>query len=252
MHNHNQYIIVNEKRLLKILPNQLEIEDVTDQLTQIKEFSSGIAQIKKEYDQSGFEILTMDGKSYVYMPLINKVIKSDEFYDYSKETPPDAILKTCFGIVEPERGTGLDVPYKLVKYLINYQEGYPIYTPPSWAFKYNQEGVVTAKSGWQNYKHKGFLKDRIFFNLDILFYNEKVLIVKYTLDLASENSLIQAIDVASEKVLWTFDTEELNLDTPFKPRQAIYTPKYTLITDHYKDYLTLQSDTGKLVNFSNN
>lgn len=244
--NNDQYFIFNKTRLLKIIPSKLDIRDVTDELSQIDEFSSGIAMIKGEFRQSGFKIMTVDGKTFIYMPLINRVIKAEEFRSITEQPIPKPTVKTFFSeAVADDAESEYSV---LVKYLSDYKAGYPLGI--AWFDYYEKTGVKLRHPDKHFIKAERFMSERIFFDLEVLFYNEKVLLIQYKLTPVDKNNFIQAIDIESEKVLWTFDCRVLGRSYVFAAERALYTEKYTLLIPTTADTVTLDSKTGELINQS--
>lgn len=222
MSNGDCYIIFNEKELFKVDPDLLEIEELKQDFFHAPELANGIAKLEKQYQSDGFKIQTLDGKSYVFYPLIDRVFAADQLRDEEKKVPPNAVNTTMFKFTSSTSGPVAH----LVKYVLKIQVGYP-YDDVYFELKDGRPEVRFKPDNLISYE--AFLPERAFFNSLILGYNKDLLVILFTLDGNSSSSKqVQALDTKTGAIKWTFDCSTLDKHVNYVPYRALSNPQYTI------------------------
>ena len=218
--NGDCYCIINEKKLLKIDRQYINIEEVSpDTYKDIEELNAGIAKIQFAYsgDGDGFRILTNEGKERYYYPLIQKVYTKDQFYKANggfSTIPPNSPVKTAFVFSRIDSDYP-DEKIQLVKYQYKYSTGYPKDSPNfKWRKDYHNNG---RKSFINEYgmndarivSYTDFTPDRLYFDSKVLAYNEQEVVISFRSSPAEDAPIsIQSLDVKTAKILWTTPIDE--------------------------------------------
>lgn len=236
--NGDCYVIFNNKTVFKIDADLLEMREMSPDFFNVPELANGIAKIEDKSKNDAFEIVTMDGKSYIYFPIIKKVYTPDQFRTEKLPSPPNAINTTIFRFKDGESSS------QLIKYQQKIQYGYPI---ANFYFTTRNEELFFQSSISNSIDFEYFIPDRNFFNARILGLNKELLIIHFTLD-ANYNSSrqIQALDVKTGKIRWTFDCSGLDRHVLYFANHALSNSKITLIEANFGG-LTIDNQSGKLI-----
>lgn len=237
--NGEYFAIFNDKTLFKIDPDLLEMRELKQEYFHAPEFANGIAKLEEEYEDDGFKIQTLDGKSFTYMPIIEKVIPADLYRKEARKIAPNAVNTTQFTFVGDHHS-----PDFLLKYILQIGIGYP----NDQAFFDIREGEMKSRHNPANLvSYNRFLPERAFFNADVIGLNDDLLIIKFTLDANRQSSnQIQALDPKTGAIKWTFDCSVLDDRFNFNPSKALSNKDFTLVNEHYNG-IVLDNTTGKLV-----
>ncbi len=244
MSNGDAYIIYNEKALFKVDVEQMEVVELKDDFFNHPELASGVAKIEKFYDQDGFKLLSQDGKSYAFLPVINKLIPSKEIYKNEKKLPPNTVIKTCFKFNTFDSNNR----YRLFMYKQKQQTGYLIDEPFFNFEKNNHFGKQTylrhKTIGFLNYK---LLNERIYFNAKILGYDEHSIFISTTTDAAGNASnKIQKLDTQNGTPVWTVSLSDKDQYVKYTVYKAVFNQNYVMLRTNLGG-LVLDNKTGQEV-----
>ena len=237
--NGDCYLIFNDKTLFKVEPDALEIHEVKQDYFKAPEFANGIAKLEKQSTDDGFEVQTLDAKKYVFMPLINKVYEADKYSAAEAKVPAQAVNTTKFKL----SGSTFEVSL-LIKYVQMKQEGYPsedIY------FDTKEDSITVGYRNISYVSHQRFLPNRKFFHASILGYNSELLIISFTIDANSSSSQqVQALDVKTGAIRWTFDCGPLDKHVKYYPSKALSNKEITILDANFGG-LVIDNETGKVL-----
>ncbi len=242
MSNGDAYIILDEKKLLKVLTDLNEIVEMRDTFfNKYAELASGVAKIEKKYDQDAFKVTSQEGKTYILLPLINKIIPATQEYKADEVIPPGATVHTLYKFCGRDLGI-------LIKYKQKIKQGYLI----DEAHFDCEEEDLNSSAPEARFTYTGLvsyakLTDRIFFRPEVLNYNDKMVIVKTRTD-ANDSSpfKVQALSPQNGEILWTCEFEPKGSLNP-TPSLALSNAKNTLIATNLGGY-TVDNKTGKTIN----
>ncbi len=242
--NDKAYIVFNNKTIFEVFADKLEIQELK---TNLPELASGIASADVIYDQDGFKILCFNGKTYYFYPLINRVLQPDNFKEELRKLKLNNPINKIRFITKEESSSNMGI---IVKCWQTEQIGYPKDVPSD---GFCQKGTIEGKKpififSYLNLnKYERFVPDRIFFNLEILGYNDDLLIISFSSDVNSRSSRnIQALNPENGEIIWTFECSELDKHIPFSPNKALSNKEYTVIGGNF-EFIALDNKTGKLI-----
>ncbi|MEO8253916.1 MAG: hypothetical protein ABI554_05955 [Flavobacterium sp.] len=215
----------------------MEIQELKQDFFHAPEFANGIAKLEKDYTDDAFKIQTLDGKSYYYLPLIDRIIKADDYYNEQKKIPLGAINTTDFKFMNTDSGG------KLIKYVRKKLLGYSSED----VYFDLKEGKAVVRSNPENLVSlEDFLPDRTFFNPAVIGQNKELLIIRFTLDATQNASCqVQALDVKTGAIRWTFDCSPLDQHVNYFPYKALSNSKVTLLEANFGG-LVIDNKTGKV------
>ncbi len=244
MSNGDAYIMYNEKSLFKVDVERMEVLEMKDDFFNHPELASGVAKIEKYYDQDGFKLLSQDGKSYAFLPIINKLIPSKEIYKNRVKLPPNPSVKTCFKFNTFDSNNR----YRLFMYKQKQQTGYLI---DEVYFDFEKDNSGGRKSYLRHYT-TGFvdyklLSERIYFNAKMLGYDDNVIFISNTTDAADNSSnKIQKLNAQNGDVLWTLDLADKADNMKYTIYKAVFNEDYVILKTNFGG-LVLDNKTGKEV-----
>ena len=192
--NGDLYCIVDKQRLLKIDRQALRVDEVSpDAYKDIPELAAGIAQIEPCYDyyNNGFKIITNDGKSVYYYPLVQKAYADNQLdaFPVGVPTEPAFEFNTNIDEIDIEKSQLMTFKYPA--------GGYP---PVGYPRNYNNEVDFTPGRFYYD-----------FMTCHVLANNEQAVLIEYNAVPGDKQPhFLQALDVNTAKVLWTTQLADNN------------------------------------------
>ncbi len=239
MTNGDAYILCGEKVLLRIDPDHLKLQEFeSEYYSAYPELASGIAQIETKNNQDAFKILAQNGSSYLLLPILQKLISTEQEVQVERMQVPNAPPVTFYTFCDKNVG-------KLVSYVQKFETGHLRDIP---YFDCDEEEIASSDPKLRfkstNLVSYQTLTDRIFYNATILGYDDQRLIVSTTLDAADESSpKIQALTTQTGEVVWTYELGA-EIQTALRPHRAVINKNKTIVCSKH-DFLSLDNQTGR-------
>lgn len=234
--NGDVYFIINKSKIYKADKNNLSVGDVSASLFKSQpELQSGIATIEFVYENygDGLTLLTNDGKSYTYYPLVDKLYNKDGLYKAENGFAtllPGASEKSYYVFTRQ----GFDYPDEKLQLLkITYKDnaGGPqnILSAPSWQKDYGGSGIFTERDPYQKIlisktsmqysrviSYKDVTPGRLYFEPDVLMFDNNNVLITSKANASPDAQLnLQSLDANTGAVNWTLPLNGI------KPEKAI-------------------------------
>ncbi|UYQ93338.1 hypothetical protein MKQ68_24965 [Chitinophaga horti] len=260
--NGDMYAIINKSKIFKIDPAAQSATDVSSSLYKDQPLlQSGIATVEFMYDSygDGLTVMTNDGKSLFYYPLVNKVYTKTEL-DKAQEgfstLLPGATDRTYFTFTRKGHEFP-DEKTQLLQIVHKHNSGGPrwLVTGPSWGKDYQvPSGIYSGNIPYKKVllskremergrivSYKDITPDRLYFSPEVLFSDDKDLVILFRANASPETPFtLQCLDPNTGTIKWT---------TPLEAKQDIdemIRCKEGFLGTSYRDGLVFNA-SGKLV-----
>jgi len=259
------YIVVNNKKMMKINTSDMVLEDITETLFEKDPaFSSGVASVEFGYLSrgEGLKVMTNTGKEYFYYPLVSKsytdqeMQKSNRYFNTLLPGAKDSIyyVFTCKSSLNRDVDMDQQDAVQLLKVVYKYNAGGPedIADRPTW-YQSNTRGskmeltLIDERARVVSYKN--LTPDKLYFNPHVLYFDKDHLLIKYNVT-AAEDAVknVQSIDVKTGEVLWTVNINPKYDYNNFYRYNTLINGQYYIKTSA-RNYLTVGEDGKNLKYF---
>lgn len=222
----NIYLILNQRELFRLNPDSLSIDPVSPEFfSRHNEFQSGIATIgfTPENNESGFNILTNDGGSIFYYPIVDKAYVHDEIYSARRfmnsllKKHKEKVAYQFIGIWTTSNQDRIE----LLKIIYQDNIGGPKYTinKLKWADEYddksrNHVGPTRKIKDQEEHRIVSFKSltdaDRTYFSPSVFYYDEKNLFIKVQANASPDAEYnLQKIDTNTGAVIWAIPAKNM-------------------------------------------
>lgn len=260
------YLIADgTSRLYTLDTEDDKLLDVSDKIFASKtEFASGLATLKFVNDNygDGFDIMTNDGKEFMYFPIAQKIYpERTAFFEDAEELstlPSDAKTKKYY-IFSEKSSAYPEEPIQLIQYAYKEKSGFPIRLPYGAEWKdvrdYRYTKYVTYKSVFGHHDKRvvdytDLTPGRMYFKPAVMYQEESRLYIKTLPNANPENNpLLQKIDTETGNVLWTYKPEATKSEfsdlSVYKDGIGLYI--YNLGSPRVFKFVLLNDQDGKTI-----
>jgi hypothetical protein len=232
--NGDIYAVFRGKRIFRLDPNKLEMEDVsTDLFKNQPRLQSGIATVDftGESQGDGFSLLTNDGVTLRYYPLVDKIYTDREFEEATDgfKTLLNGGKETIYFDFTTQ---GIDFPddkLQLMKYRYKSNGGGPEDRRYDFAWRrdYGRSGIFTDadpytkvliskedKDAFRILSFTDLTPGRLYFDPAVKLGNDRDLIITFRVNAAPDAATsLQSLDVNTGAVKWTLPLEDRKPET---------------------------------------
>lgn len=228
------YVLVNSKRILLLDRNKLDLEDVSTAIFRNQpKLQSGMATVDftGESQGDGFRLLTNDGMTLIYYPLVDQLYTQNQFDDASdgfKSLLKNNREKVYFDFTTQ----GIDFPddkLQLMKFRYKENVGGPVDRRYSfsWRRDYGRSGIFTDadpytkvlvskedKDAFRIISFTDLTPGRLYFDPSVVLGDDQDLLITFKVNAAPDAATsLQSLDVNTGAVKWTLSLPDRKPET---------------------------------------
>lgn len=208
------YAIANASVVFKINKANTQLEEVSSNFfTHHQVLATGIAQIEfvdADYGD-GFKLMTNDGKSRYYFPIIDRVYTEEAYWkaqDSISINDPKVKVKIYFSFSKPSDSFP-DEKIKLMMYTQKDNQGGPKDEPFFQKKRYTDDNGVSRVTDFQQgsnraITYKDMTPGRLYFAPNILYSNEKYVLINFKVTAAQKaHTSVQCLSATDGHIVFT-------------------------------------------------